>query len=581
MAVEDICVDNATNGNECIVSSSADGTVKLWNLPATQRGQLNCIWTGRYTDGGGLTSEVAAVVKVSCVKVAIDLTSEVVAAGYADGTILVWFGVVLGSPDLSNVKCIRIPPPSVAPLPLKSLHINAQSQKSISILAHHATDAHFYRLNIERDSGLVGRLRFGGDKEDVRTGHSSSIPSSFASTSGTPITGTNTPSTPVPVSPSYPANAPLQITLDLPKNDLISAQRSRNFIAAGDSLGRVCVWDWEAEETTSQPVTHKSVDPSEDANKDGETTPEKAETVSEVQAIIAWDAMDGESISALVWGDVTIGVGSAQGNTAIFDSLSQQLLRRIPCPSPASTHGREPVSQIVIEGDTALISVGSQVVAWHVRKDNGKGDPWAKSSKGKQSTSGKGRSTTTAKWHQRNELDTEISHSLNQMKDEHARAQSGLRRARAQAGALAEMGLDEADAVQYLMMLSREEEESRKATDGANEAAIRESEAGSLETRDEAPYGSPTNSTRSSAPSASTSPSSRRSGRSVYIPASRRPRVNMDDIPDDNPYLGADSHSPYQNSSSYGGGSRYGGSQGEFDEDEALRLALELSMVEQ
>ncbi|CAE6452801.1 unnamed protein product [Rhizoctonia solani] len=593
-AVEDVHVDNSVNGNECIVSGSTDGSVKLWNLPTNQRGQLNCIWTGQYTDGSGLTSEVAALVNVPCVKVAIDLASEVVAAGYADGTVLVWFGV---TPESSNIKCVRIPPPSSIPLPPTTLRIHGHSQTSVSILVHHSTDAHFYRLQMERDVGLVRRLQFGGgplgplgvitefvkqDKEDVRSGSSSAIPSTLMSASSTP-TRDNPPSTPVPDSPLRPINAPLQITLDLPKHELISAQRSHSYVSAGDALGRVCVWDWDAEEVIGRPATPKSASGSDDGDR--ATTPEKtdasAEPVPEVQAAIVWDAMDGEGISALVWGDVTVAVGSTQGNTAIFDSLSQQLLRRIPSPAPASAHhGREPVSQLVVEGDTVLISVGSQVVAWHVRKDSGKADPWGKSPKGKQG-SGRGRGTTMAKWQHRNELNTEISHSLNQMKDEHARAQPSLRRARAQAGALAEMGLDEADAVQYLMMLSRDEEEARKATEAANEAAIRESEVDSFESRDEAPCGSPTNSTRSSAPSVSTSPSSRRSGRSTYIPASRRPRVNVDDIPDDNPYLGMGGRSPNQNGSSYGGGSRHGGSQGEFDEDEALRLALELSLVEQ
>ncbi|CUA66767.1 WD repeat and FYVE domain-containing protein 3 [Rhizoctonia solani] len=595
MAVEDILVENSINGSECIVSGSTDGSVKLWNLPTTHRGQLNCIWTGEYTDNGGLASEVPALVKVPCVKVAIDLTSEVVAAGYADGAVLVWFGVTLGSSDSSDIKCVRIPPPSTDPLPLATLRIHGHSQNSASVLAHYTNDAHFYRLRVEKDGGLVGRFRFGGgplaplgiittrfvkqNKESARTGASSAIPSTLISASSTPAQ--TIPSTPVPTDSSQPVSGPIQIKLDLPKHDLISAQRSRSFVSAGDALGRVCVWDWDAEETLGQNTMSKSTI-SLDESKVGITTPERnsarTEPVPEVQAAVVWDAMDGEAISALAWGDVTVAVGSTQGNTAVFDSLSQQLLRRIPSPVPTSAIGREPVSQLVVEGDTVLISVGPQIVAWQVRKDSGKGDPWAKSPKGKQSANGKGRGTTVAKWQHRNELNSEISHSLNQMKDEHARTQPGLRRARAQAGALAEMGLDEADAVQYLMMLSRDEEEARRA----NESVIRESEAGSSETRDEEPYGSPTNSTRSSVPSASTSPSSRRSGRSVYIPASRRPRIDTNDIPDDNPYLGTTSgRSPHQGSSSYGGGSRYGGSQGEFDEDEALRLALELSMVEQ
>ncbi|CAE6508628.1 unnamed protein product [Rhizoctonia solani] len=591
MAVEDIHVENSINGNECIVSGSADGSIKLWNLPANQRGQLNCIWTGQYTDGGGLASEVTAFVKVPCVKVAIDLVSEVAAAGYADGTVLVWFGITPGSPDLPTIKCVRIPPLSVPPLPVVTLRIHGHSQASVSILAHHAADAHFYRLDIERDAGLVKRLRFGGGplgplsvittefakqgKEDARSGPGSSIPPTPISVSGTPIIHTGAPSTPVPSGSSHPVNAPLQITLDLPKHDLISAQRSRSFVSAGDTLGRICVWDWDAEEAMGQTAVSRSASDS-DGSRGGSTTSADPglESIPEVQAAIIWDAMDGEGISALVWGDVTVAVGSTQGNTAIFDSLSQQLLRRIPSPAPASAHHvREPVSQLVVDSDTVLVSVGSQVIAWHVRKDNGKGDPWTKSAKGK-GANGKNRGAAVAKWQHRNELNTEISHSLNQMKDEHARTQPGLRRARAQAGVLAEMGLDEADAVQYLMMLSRDEEETRRAAEASNDAVIREPEAGSSETRDEAPHGSPTNSSRSSAPSASTSPSSRRSGRSVYIPASRRPRINADDIPDDNPYLGMDS-------SSYGGGSRHGGSQGGLDEDEALRLALELSLVEQ
>ncbi|KDN49830.1 hypothetical protein RSAG8_01895, partial [Rhizoctonia solani AG-8 WAC10335] len=385
MAVEDVLVDNSVNGNECIVSGSTDGSVKLWNLPATHRGELNCIWTGQYTDGGGLAPEVAALVKVPCVKVAIDLASEVVAAGYADGTVLVWFGVTLGPLGLSNVKCVRIPPPSVNPLQLSTLRIHGHSHTSISVLAHHAIDAHFYRLQIERDTGLVRRLRFGGgplgplnviapelvkqDKESVRTGASSVIPSTLISASSTPA-HTSTPSTPVPTDPSQPVGAPIQITLDLPKHDLIAARRSRSFVSAGDALGRVCVWDWDAEETIGQTATPKP-EISPDESRDGTTTPEKNDTsavpVPEVQAAIVWDAMDGEVISALAWGDVTVAVGSTQGNTAIFDSLSQQLLRRIPSPAPASAVGREPVSQLVVEGDTVLISVGSQVVAWQVR----------------------------------------------------------------------------------------------------------------------------------------------------------------------------------------------------------------------
>jgi hypothetical protein len=99
-----------------------------------------------------------------------------------------------------------------------------------------------------------------------------------------------------------------------------------------------------------------------------------------------------------------LGFSSVQGDTLIFDSLTHQLLRRIPAPSLASAnHEREAVSQLTVKGDTILITVGSQVIAWHVRKDNGKGaNGWGKSpSKGKRNASVQGGGAAVAKWHRK------------------------------------------------------------------------------------------------------------------------------------------------------------------------------------
>jgi hypothetical protein len=293
----------------------------------------------------------------------------------------------------------------------------------------------------------------------------------------------------------------------------------------------------------------------------------------------------------------------------IFDSLTQRLLRRIP--SPASPHHeREGVSQIVVDGDLLLIGVGGQVVAWQARREAEKGtNAWSKAGKGKKSASGRG--GVPAKWHrksrsalqnmmsdrlyhpERNELNTEISHSLKQLKDESARSQPALHRARAQVGALAEMGMDEADAVQYLMMLSRDEEDVRRAAEAANGCGHEgEGDTGwpgtevgygsptHSDRHSKSVHGSPTNSTRSTVPSASTSPSSKRSGLSVYIPANGRPRTSASDIPDANPYLSRSPYGSHQSGRSY----RSGGSGGEgslLDEDDELRMVLELSLLEQ
>lgn len=62
------------------------------------------------------------------------------------------------------------------------------------------------------------------------------------------------------------------------------------------------------------------------------------------------------------------------------------------------------MSQIVVESDTVLISVESQVLAWHARRDSDKGaNAWGKSPKGKRSTNGKAGGGTVAKWQRESE----------------------------------------------------------------------------------------------------------------------------------------------------------------------------------
>ncbi|KAG8683522.1 hypothetical protein FRC08_014233 [Ceratobasidium sp. 394] len=577
--VDDISVDEGTNGAEYFATGATDGSVKLWTLPTSQRGQVCCVWTGRYADAGHITSDVASLAMIPCAKVVVSVSNEIVVAGYGDGTILVWFGVSPGSSAIgpSNVKCVHIPPPSVHPSVPTTLRLHAQSRTTVGVLVHHSADGHFYRLQVDKDAGLVKRTRFGGGplgplctittkftkraKED-RTVSSSAGPS----TSTTPAI--SFPATPNHDSPS-PTPVPLHVTL--PALEKRSAPRARSFVIAGDSLGRICVWDWDGKDELIQKET---------GNTPNSDNPGKE--ALEVRASVVWDAVDGGSISALTWSDVVVAVGTNYGDTLIFDSLTQRLLKRISSPLPH--HDSDGVSHIVIDGDVLLIGVGGQVIAWQAIKETGKGaNGWGKAGKAKKSKTG----GTTAKWQQRNELNTEISHSVSQLKDERARSQPALRRARAQAGALAEMGMDESEAVQYLMMLSRDEEEARRAAQVANASLLtaengEEEATGSSGTEDggRSPthsdnsrgfYGSPTNSTRSSVPSASTSPSSRRSGPSVYIPANGGPRSSIGDI-------SSSSRSPY---GSYPSGRSSHGGSSPLDEDEELRMVLELSLLEQ
>lgn len=309
--VEDVYIDNGINGSEYFVSGASDGSVKLWNLPTNQRGQVNCIWTGEYSDGGHLASDVAAVIKVPCVKVTVSVQNEVAAAGYADGTILVWFGVSpsLSTGDPSGITCVRVPPPSLQSSAPTTLRINTHSRTSASLLVHHSLDSHFYRLRVEKDSRSVKRTRFGGgplgelgvvlpefikqEKEDIRTAE--------ASTNGTPAglspTGALTPAPASPSVPSTPVHTPLRV--ELRKPEIGSAPAVRSFVAAGDALGRVCVWDWDEDREVVR--TEAKVDPDEGENK--------SNAIPEVQAAFMWDALDGEGITSLVWSDVVVAVG--------------------------------------------------------------------------------------------------------------------------------------------------------------------------------------------------------------------------------------------------------------------------------
>ncbi|QRV93884.1 F-box and WD repeat protein [Ceratobasidium sp. AG-Ba] len=570
--VDSIQVDQGANGPEYFATGATDGSVKLWALPTNQRGQVNCVWTGGYTDPGHLDSDVASFVAVPCLKMATSVSNEIVSAGFADGTVLVWFGVIpgLALADPTSVKCIRIPPPSLQASSPATLHLHTHSRNIVSILVHHFGDDHFYRLRVDKDTGLVKRTRFGAgpladltaivteftkqEKEDARSALGSTVPSGVA----TPAF--SVPPTPRSDRPS-PANGPLHLTLPTPEAG--SAPKIRSFVIAGDALGRVCLWDWDGVEEVI-PKEIAGTRESDEAKKG------KSEML-EVRASIFWDAADGEGISTITWSDVVIVVGTTYGDALIFDSLTQRLLKRIPAPSPASAHhSHEGVSQIIVDGDVLLVGVGGQVTAWQARKESGKAvNGWGKATKSKKSKTG----GTTAKWQQ-------ISHSLNQLKDENARSQPSLRRARAQAGALAELGMDESEAVQYLMMLSRDEEDARAAAQAENsnaEETGRPVEAGSpTNSNPNTYYGSPTGSTRSTVPSTSTSPSSRRSGPSIYIPANRRPRSSVEDTPDLSPYTSRSPYGSYQS-----GRSHRSGAGSSLDEDEELRMVLELSLLEQ
>jgi WD40 repeat protein len=144
-------------------TAGADGTIKLWHANL-----LKCLWTAR---------KKPALVQIPYTKVALDVAHDIVVGGLADGEIMVWSGV-----RGSNGKEVRIPPlqadPEAAPeaKEITSLFIDATSSDRCAILAVHANDVLFYRLDVDFAAGTYTRTAFG----DGASGLVTAIVPSFA-----------------------------------------------------------------------------------------------------------------------------------------------------------------------------------------------------------------------------------------------------------------------------------------------------------------------------------------------------------------------------------------------------------------
>ncbi|KAF7315774.1 hypothetical protein MIND_00093400 [Mycena indigotica] len=175
---------------------------------------------------------------------------------------------------------------------------------------------------------------------------------------------------------------------------------------------------------------------------------------------------DGTSVTALAWNGLTLVTGCAQGTTRIFDALTLEYLRSFPSPiprrrtAPAFAGGplaEDPaVKQILLgsERDVLFVAVGDRVVAWRAGPvpKGGYRSP-AKSLSGKK----RERGDANSKAYQHIEMRQAISDSKYLLADEGRHSQRAYGREREQRAQLDTLGLSEVEAVEYVLMLSRED----------------------------------------------------------------------------------------------------------------------------
>ncbi|KAI0742453.1 hypothetical protein C8Q80DRAFT_1108453 [Daedaleopsis nitida] len=402
-AVETVSWVSGAEGCVFFVSGGADGRVKLWEAKTT----VNLLWTSN----NGLS-----LIPDPCVKVAMDLQQGVIAAGLRSGSILVWtgFGVLASEPSDSAAlepRETRIPPPVAPPPATDSPHAStplefmelriAPRQQHISLLVAYSSTPHFHRLAWSAKSDVFECTLFGEE-------------------------GTGA------IQALFPVWA--------------SRHDEDEFIIAGDQLGNVSIYAWNATTSPSPILT---------ASSTVGTAP--------IRAVRRFAAHEDGAVTALAWNSAVLVTGSARGTIRVWDALTFTSLRAFPSPAARPVAGADwdGVGQVLLERDALIVSVGNRVLAW-------KAGPAGRSAghgKGKSVRTASGRNSNgVAKWQQQIEMYRDIAESQRELEEEKGRTRQTFGREKEQLSTLAHLGLSEVEAVEYVLMLSRDEEEARRST---------------------------------------------------------------------------------------------------------------------
>jgi hypothetical protein len=407
-------------------TASADGTLKVWNT-TVGRLQLHCIWTSPKKPSLVPTS-------MPFVKVALDAANGIIVGGLADGEIVAWSNIFSSSTDgCGELVEVRIPPytanegsnESIEQKEPTAIFIDTISQTKCAILAVHANDILCYRLDIDFGTSSHIRTLFGDGVSGLVTAVQPSFATSSASSSS---------------------------------NSTVSVNREeKSFVVVGDAFGCTHVFPWIASSV------HDTA----------------------IQAFRTVEAFpDGDAVSSLTLTAHVLAVGSGtSGTIRVFDALSLAPLRSIGFPLATSqSRGRappEPITNLVVEREMLVASMGSRVLGWkteavasRVGKHLGRGLKQMKKEgamKGQREyclpicvPAEMGWDEMLIYHTEQFDLKRDIRESTVDLEHEQAYVKRMYGREREQRSALGGLGLSEQEAVDYILQLSRDEEEERR-----------------------------------------------------------------------------------------------------------------------
>ncbi len=303
-------------GGASFLTSGIDGIVKVWRAD-----NLKCLWK---------LQRPAGMPDSPCEKITSDLSQGVVAVALPKGTVLVWIGIesdltgldgqftkVANDPIQIDIPQILNPPEGYARSSCVTVFSGPSRVSGKSYFGvHYLLEDEWFRISVTmaapHDFEVV---RFkGGPLGPIRTLH-----------------------------PHF------------------SEDDEMSIIFAGDELGRVSLFDWDAQPSDS---------------------------TSTVPSFRRFDAHDDGAITAISCTPCVIVTGSSKGSTIVWDALTFSSLRSFPSPIARSTEG---VSSIIVDGDLLIASVEARVVTW-------KGEPVKEKKARNVKTTARNKHFVAAKW---------------------------------------------------------------------------------------------------------------------------------------------------------------------------------------
>lgn len=247
------------------------------------------------------------------------------------------------------------------------------------------------------------------------------------------------------------------------------------FVVVGDQMGFVSFYDID-NPTTLAMSTRNSISPSTSV------TPAMILHVSTPKRKFL--AHTDGSVTSIAWSPYMFVTGSQGGSVIVWDSITLEGVRQLDSlqfshrplhpPHALDLGGRgvngdgngdaerdgDGVSKILIEKQMVVAVRGNRVMTW-ISADIGRSGKWRRRARGKKVYRGKQMEKGVAKGLDRHDFQTSIRDSISEIAHERELEREWIMRnkvrVREEREGLENLGLDETEAVQYVMWLSREE----------------------------------------------------------------------------------------------------------------------------